>query len=64
MRIIELDAAKWKTVLDFYHALLASIGAPKWHSFDRFNDLGWDERGRAAVYDQNFGPFNGAERGS
>jgi|GEM_PF-750466 len=30
-RIIELDAAKWKTVLDFYHALLAAIGAPKWH---------------------------------
>ncbi len=31
MRIIELDATKWKTVLDFYHALLASIGAPAWH---------------------------------
>jgi len=32
MRIIELDASKWKTVLDFYHALLTSVGAPKWHS--------------------------------
>jgi hypothetical protein len=31
MRIIELDATKWNTVLDFYHALLAAIGAPKWH---------------------------------
>ena len=31
MRIIELDAAKWKTYDDFYNALLASIGAPKWH---------------------------------
>jgi hypothetical protein len=31
MRIIELDATKWKTVLDFYHALFASIGAPAWH---------------------------------
>jgi len=31
MRTIELDATKWKTVIDFYHALLASIGAPAWH---------------------------------
>ena len=31
MRIIELDATNWKTVIDFYDALLASIGAPKWH---------------------------------
>ena len=31
MQIIELDATKWKTVLDFYHALLASIGAPDRH---------------------------------
>jgi hypothetical protein len=30
-QIIELDATNWKTVLDFYHALLASIGAPAWH---------------------------------
>ena len=31
MRIIELDGTKWKTVVDFYDALLSSIGAPKWH---------------------------------
>jgi Barstar (barnase inhibitor) len=31
MRIIELDATEWKTVVDFYKALLASIGAPEWH---------------------------------
>jgi hypothetical protein len=31
MRTIELDATKWKTVIDFYHALLASIGAPARH---------------------------------
>ena len=31
MRIIELDATKWKTYDDFYNAPLPSIGAPKWH---------------------------------
>ena len=31
MRIIALDATKWQTVMDFYNALLASIGAPEWH---------------------------------
>jgi hypothetical protein len=31
MRIIELDATKWKTVVDFYKAFLVSIGAPDWH---------------------------------
>jgi hypothetical protein len=31
MRTIGLDATKWKTVIDFYHALLASIGAPARH---------------------------------
>lgn len=31
MRIIELDATKWKRVPDFYDALLAAIGAPKSH---------------------------------
>lgn len=31
MRIIELDASKWKTVTDFYDALLAAVGAPKGH---------------------------------
>jgi len=31
MRIIKLDATNWKTVIDFYDALLAAIGAPKCH---------------------------------
>lgn len=31
MRIIDLDATKWKTVGDFYGALLAAIGAPEGH---------------------------------
>jgi hypothetical protein len=31
MRIIELDATKWKTIIDFYDALLESVGAPEWH---------------------------------
>jgi RNAse (barnase) inhibitor barstar len=31
MRMIELDATKWKTIVDFYDALLAAIGAPKDH---------------------------------
>jgi hypothetical protein len=31
MRIIELDAGKWATDLDFYNALLAALGSPKWH---------------------------------
>ena len=40
MRIIQLDATKWKTVLDFCRALLAAIGAPEWHgkSPDAFID--------------------------
>jgi hypothetical protein len=31
MRTIELRAENWTSVLDFYHALLASLEAPKWH---------------------------------
>jgi len=31
MKTIELDATKWKTVLDFYHVLLAAVEAPKGH---------------------------------
>lgn len=31
MRIIELDATKWKSITDFYDALLPSIGAPAEH---------------------------------
>jgi hypothetical protein len=33
MRIIELDAGKWATDLDFYNALLAALGSPKWHGY-------------------------------
>jgi RNAse (barnase) inhibitor barstar len=31
MRIIELDAEEWKTVPDFYSAVLAAIGAPNFY---------------------------------
>ena len=31
MRVIELDAREWTTVLDFYNALLTALGAPEWH---------------------------------
>ena len=31
MRTIELRAKNWTSVLDFYHALLAALDAPKWH---------------------------------
>lgn len=31
MRTIQLDAARWKTVIDFYNALLPAIGAPEGH---------------------------------
>lgn len=32
MRIIELGAEEWRSVLDFYHALLKALDAPEWHS--------------------------------
>ena len=31
MKLIELDARDWRTVLDFYEALLVALGAPRWH---------------------------------
>lgn len=31
MGIIELDATKWKTIVDFYDALLVALGSPKGH---------------------------------
>ncbi|HYM17573.1 MAG TPA: barstar family protein [Micropepsaceae bacterium] len=34
MRQIELDASSWTTVLDFYAALLAALGAPNWHGMN------------------------------
>jgi hypothetical protein len=27
----ELNAANWKTALDFYYAIFVAIGAPDWH---------------------------------
>jgi hypothetical protein len=30
MRVIELDAKNWKSVMDFYLALLSAVGAPEW----------------------------------
>ncbi|MGD0634408.1 MAG: hypothetical protein ABSA13_09055 [Beijerinckiaceae bacterium] len=30
-KLIALDAAKWKSGLDFYKAILPAIGAPEWH---------------------------------
>ena len=40
MREIRLDASKWKTSDDFYHDLLAALGAPAWHgrNLDALND--------------------------
>ena len=31
MNIIELDASYWKTIAEFYRALLDQLGAPEWH---------------------------------
>ena len=31
MHIIDLDATRWKTVHDFYNALLPALGAPSGH---------------------------------
>jgi hypothetical protein len=31
MKIIEIDASGWKTVVDFLEALKRAIGAPDWH---------------------------------
>jgi hypothetical protein len=31
MRIIELRAERWRSILDFYHALLTALEAPDWH---------------------------------
>jgi hypothetical protein len=40
MRVIEIDASKWTSVVDFCHALRGAIGAPDWHgsSVDAFVD--------------------------
>lgn len=31
MKTVLLDASKWKTPIDFYNALLPTLGAPEWH---------------------------------
>lgn len=31
MKVVELDASGWLAPLDFYDALLVSLGAPEWH---------------------------------
>ncbi|PJG55805.1 hypothetical protein CVM73_06520 [Bradyrhizobium forestalis] len=31
MNVITLDASAWKTLDDFYDALLSALGAPDWH---------------------------------
>jgi hypothetical protein len=31
MHIIELDGRNWRTVVDFYDALLTALRAPDWH---------------------------------
>jgi RNAse (barnase) inhibitor barstar len=38
MKEVTLDAAKWKTVSDFYTALFAALGSPSWHGRN-FNAL-------------------------
>src|SRR5882724_5798083 len=40
MRLIELDAAEWKTPLDFLQSLADAIGSPEWHGMspDAFVD--------------------------
>ena len=40
MRIIELDARPWNTVLDFCDALCSTLGSPEWHGrgIDAFID--------------------------
>ncbi len=31
VKLVNLDASGWVTVLDFYAALLTAVGAPEWH---------------------------------
>ena len=31
VRVIKLDAAKWRSIADFYDAILAALEAPHWH---------------------------------
>jgi hypothetical protein len=31
MRVIELNAQNWRTVLDYYDSLKEALGSPSWH---------------------------------
>ena len=51
MRVIELDAVRWRRALDFYEDLLEALGAPNWHG-----------RNLNALYDSIvWGGINGIE---
>ena len=51
MRVIELDAARWRTALDLYDDLLGALDAPFWHG-----------RNINALYDSIvWGDINGVE---
>jgi RNAse (barnase) inhibitor barstar len=50
MRIIKLDASRWRSPADFYAALLPELGAPDWHG-----------RNLDALYDSLSGDINQVE---
>ena len=51
MQIIELDAARWQTALEFYEDMLSALDAPFWHG-----------RNLNALYDSIvWGGINGVE---
>jgi hypothetical protein len=51
MRVIELHAETWRSIIDFYHALLQALQAPVWHGVG-FN---------AAIDSIVWGGINGVE---
>lgn len=60
MRIIDLNAENWKSILDFYDALLPALGAPAWHghSVNAIIDSmiwGGNQRCRTALHRTDFG---------
>lgn len=45
MRTVELDAASWKTGIDFYNAVLGAVGAPPEHGLNvnaLLDSMVWD----------------------
>jgi RNAse (barnase) inhibitor barstar len=50
MKVIRLDASRWRTPNDFYSALLPELGAPGWHG-----------RNLDALYDSLSGGINEVE---